>query len=149
MVMTEVTIARMALSHLGHTTQFDEGDGTVFSLDNEDESIKVAVEALQLWYDSVRDEFGRAFTFGRALKYDVLVLAEADPASQVWAEQWENAWTYPDDALYFRGFVIAAGVMPTSAFGAASSGWMPAPGISWAIGTHNGTLWVHSSSVVT
>jgi hypothetical protein len=149
MPFSEVQICNMALARLGKTTQFTEGLGTVASLDPTEANEKIAAEMCQLWYETVRDAVGRDFGYGTTSKYALLVLAN-NGDGEVWEDLWENAWAYPGDALFIRGFVAPPLGLLTSSWPETATnflGWPLVTGVKWAIGTISGSAVIFANGV--
>lgn len=145
MPFSEVSISNMALARLGVTVPFAAGDGTVAGIDATEPSARIRAQQVQLWYSTVRDLIGRDFPFGNTTTYAALTLA-SDGESETWGDLWENAWAYPSDCLFLRGFVWPASgtlLVPWTEIAT----WAPLTTAKWAIGTFGGAKVIFANGV--
>lgn len=118
MALSEVLICNMALAKIGHTLPIPIGTGLISGASSTEINLSKAIVQCQLWYELVRDTIGRDFAYGTTTKYALLTLAN-NGDGQVWEDVWENAWTYPGDCLWLRGFIVAP------------AGWVSWPQGAW------------------
>lgn len=146
MPFSEVAILKTAFLRLGQSIDFEDPvDGLVASLNPSEPNFAVHVKAAQLVYANVRDRVGRDFAFGATTKYATLALA-SDGAGEDWETTWENAWVYPSDCSFLRGFV-APFLVSNWQTGHPPSWTWPLLSVKWMRGTHGGAQVIFANGV--
>lgn len=136
MTNSEVGVCNKALSHLGQGVQLTSTNSTAAGITQTGQ----AAEQCKLHYDNVRDLIGQVFKDGGTTKIVLLSPASDDvvDANQPWRQRWTRCFAYPEDCLYFHGFVLPE----------AGGTQLLAPQIQWAIGTFNGETVIFTDTAV-
>ena len=135
MATTEVDIVNLALSHLGHTDFITAvGGGTVAELTGASTSKKEALA--QQFYEIDRKAVLKEQSWRFARVYALLV--EVDNGDgEVWRDEWDRAFTIPDDCLYVRQLLPNDELVNPAAYGIRQDRF-PAGTWRYAIRVHAG-----------
>jgi hypothetical protein len=103
---SEIVICHMALRQLGsNETITDGGDGTIAGSTDTGKLKRLCEEFYAHCRDTLLSEMHPTF----ARKFATLVQAD-DGTGEIWADEWDYAYTYPADSLILRRFVNDVGV---------------------------------------
>lgn len=132
MAWSEIKVCNIALARIGIMRSLSSTDGTVAGITDQNDEQRAA----QLLYEAVRDSLLEGFPWARATKYVTLALL-SDGDGHPWEDVWDNAYSYPADALVIRGFVVPQSTQ-NALVGEPQYPLMRTYPAKWAIGTHGG-----------
>jgi hypothetical protein len=108
--LTEIVICNMALSRIGVSEPLTgDEDGTLAACTD----TSVAKSQCELFYERCRRRLMSAVPWPFARKFKTLTRVSdggTSPNREIWADEWQNAYGYPDDCLIARRFVNDKGL---------------------------------------